>query len=157
MISRIQKVLFNGIVLMMMLWSCDELPCPDSNGVNLNVGFYTFDGRILADTTIDTINYILLNPAEDHYQQELIRVQYFSFPLSMIDDSSTMILLYKDGVSDTITFYYERLLTLESHKCGFDNFFDINDIKASNNRLDSVWIRKDLVEYGEEENIKIYF
>lgn len=157
MISRIQKILFGGIILMMMLWSCDELPCPDSNGVNLNLGFYTFDGRILADTTIDTINVILLNHPEDPHSEELTRVQHFSFPLSMIADSSTMILTYKDAVSDTITFYYEKLLTLESHKCGFDNFFDINDIKASNNRLDSVWISKDLVEYGEEENIKIYF
>lgn len=140
-----------------MLWSCDELPCPDSNGVNLNLGFYTFDGRILADTTIDTINVILLNHTEDMFNEKLTRVQHFSFPLSMIADSSTIILIYKDSMSDTITFYYDKLLTLESHKCGFDNFFDINDIKASNNRLDSVWIRKDLVEYGEEENVKVYY
>ena len=144
-------------LLFVLFMSCEELPCEDSNGVQVNLGFYQFDGRSLADTTIDTLTLQLYNEIDTPYTDFYTQIQTLSFPLSQIADTSTVIFMYKDSVFDTLVFHYDKTLLLENHKCGFDYFFEINKITSTSNRMDSVWIRKNLVEYGDEENVKVYF
>ena len=80
-----------------------------------------------------------------------------ALPLSMIVDSSTYIFDFGTKSFDTLTLKYSQYIHLESHECGFVNFYNIESYKITNNQIDSIWIRKDLVEYGDEENIKIYY
>lgn len=145
--------------------ACSELPCSYTNGVQLNAGFYYFNGNTLTDTLIP--NLIMHYGLEDQslysdstksiYTDTLRTVQSLQFPLSMLADSSIVIFEFDTISYDTLIFRYNKTLHLESHKCGFDNFFEITSIEATNNRIDSVWISNNIVDYGEKENIKIYF
>ena len=144
-------------LLFILFMACDELPCEDTNGVQVNLGFYTLNGTSLSDTTIDTLTLQLYNEIDTPYTESYIKTHTLSFPLSQLVDTSTIIFMYKDSVFDTIIFHYDRSLILENHQCGFETFFEINNITTTSNRLDSVWVRKNLVEYGDEENVKIYF
>lgn len=140
-----------------LFMACEELPCDDTNGVQLNLGFYKINKALLADTTIDTITVQLYNVIDTPYTETFYAKQSLNLPLSQLADSSTIIFVYKDSIFDTLIFRYNQSLILENHKCGFATFFELNNITCTSNRLDSVWIRKNLVEYGDEENVKIYF
>lgn len=151
------KILF-WTALALAFLSCDELPCEDSDGAQANLSFFTIERGGLSDTLIDSLTVILLNdetnPYGIFYQASTKKI---SVPLSLMEDTTTMIFRYKDLVADTLIFRYNRFMNLPSHECGFDTFFEINDIATSSNRLDSAWISKSTVEHGEIENVKIYF
>lgn len=138
--------------------ACAELPCSETGGVNLNAGFYSYDGVVLTDTLIPNLIMHFGQEEETIYSDTLKgKVQSIQFPLSMITDSSVVIFEFNNSKSDTLIFHYNTTLHLESHECGFVNFFEITSIDATNNQIDSVWISKNMVEYGDVENIKIYF
>jgi hypothetical protein len=142
----------------LMIYSCDIPPCEDSDGVQMNIGFYHFDEEILKDTLIDSLNIYLLNDSLSLFQVGTHKkTGNVSLPLSMIADSSAFIFQFDSIAYDTLIFRYTSNLKLVSHECGFVFFYTISDCENTTNRIDSVWIRKDLVEYGTEENIKIYF
>jgi hypothetical protein len=126
--------------------------------VKANLGFYHFDGIILRDTLVDSLNVYLKSDSTSLYYNGLNEeTDSIALPLSMNADSSTFIFQFDSLVRDTITFRYKQYLKLVSHECGFVNFFNITGCTTTTHRIDSVWIRKDLVEYGKDENIKIYF
>jgi hypothetical protein len=156
---KLKNQLFFLIVLIIFfICSCDTPPCEDTNGVQVNLGFYHFDGKALKDTLIDSLNIFLKNDSASHFSDGTKKkTGEVALPLSMITDSSTFIFQFDSSVNDTLTFRYTQHLKLVSYECGFVNFFNITSYETTTNRIDSVWIRKDLVEYGNEENIKIYF
>lgn len=147
-----------GLAFMLMFISCEELPCKNTNGVQLNAGFYSYNGVAISDTSFYNLSLILGNDDSTTYTDSLKQItQTISFPLSMVSDSSRVILVYNILEADTLIFYYNKSLHLESHACGFDEFFEITEIKTTTHQLDSIWIRNDLVDYGTEEHIKIYY
>jgi hypothetical protein len=157
-IKKLIQILLGGFILLYTLNACDELPCDYTDGVNVYVGFYQYDGITLADTLIDSLVVYLMNDPESSYTDSMDDdTQSISFPLSMINDTSTVILKIGSFSADTIIFYYNKSLNLLSHTCGFVNFFEITNINTTNNQLDSIWIRDELINYDDDENIKIYF
>ena len=155
---RKNRIFFLLTFIVMVIYSCDAPPCEDSDGVKLNIGFYHFDGKALQDTLIDSLNITLQNDSTTLFWNGIKqKIGSIALPLSMIADSSSFVFQFDSLAYDTITFQYTQYLKLESHECGFVNFFNITGCKTTTNRIDSIWIRKDLVEYGTEENIKIYF
>jgi len=156
--NRKNKFLFLITLIIIFIYSCDAPPCEDSNGVLLNIGFYHFNGTSLKDTLIDSLNITLKNDSATLFLNGTKKkTGNVALPLSMIADSSTFIFQFDSVAYDTLTIRYNQYLKLVSHQCGFVNFFNITSYENTTNRIDSVWIRKDLVEYGTEENIKIYF
>jgi len=146
-------------LLLGYLFSCETPPpCEDANGVQANLGFYYYSETTLNDTLIDSLVVYALN--EDlvlFFDGTQTRNQTIALPLSMISDTSIFIFQFgKDG-TDTLEFRYTQYTKLISHECGFVNYFDISEIITTHNLIDSVWVRKELVEYGDEENVKIYF
>lgn len=138
--------------------ACSELPCSNTNGVQLNAGFYKYDGITLTDTLIPKLIMHFGLEDESIYSDTLSgSTQTIQFPLSMLADSSIVIFEFDTIHYDTLIFHYNKTLHLESHKCGFDDFFEITSIDATKNRIDSVWISNNIVDYGDKENIKIYF
>ncbi|MFA9389131.1 MAG: DUF6452 family protein [Prolixibacteraceae bacterium] len=147
-----------GVALALILVACEELPCDDVDGVQLNAGFYSYDGVTLSDSAISKL--ILHFGLEENtiYSDTLSgSTTSVQFPFSMIADSSIVIFEFNEIDYDTLVFHYTKTLHLESHKCGFVHYFEITSIDATNHQIDSVWIWKNIVEYGDEENIKIYF
>lgn len=139
--------------------SCEELPCTELDGVNVNASFYTYDGVSLADTVIR--NLIIHYGLEEQriYSDTLLgkSENTISFPLSMLDDSSIVIFEFDYTTFDTLIFHYNKYLHLESHKCGFVEFFELTDVEERTSLIDSVWISNSNILYGDKENIKIYF
>jgi hypothetical protein len=150
------RIFFLIALAITFIYSCETPRCEDSDGVKANIGFYHFDGKALQDTLIDSLDIYLKNDSATHFLEET-KIGSVSLPLSMIADSSTFIFKYGSASSDTITFRYTQYMKLVSHACGFVNYFNIISYETTTNQIDSIWIRKDLVEYGTEENIKIYF
>lgn len=146
------------IIIIVAVSSCTADPCEYPDGVRANIGFYTFDGKSLQDTLIDSLKVYLLNDSLTvFYDGKSKEIKTIALPLSMISDTSSFIMEFESGIKDTLTFVYTQYLKLVSHECGFVNYYNITNYEVSNNLIDSLWIRKDLVEYGNEENIKIYF
>ena len=133
------------------------LPCLEYDGVQLNSGFYKIENAIVQDTTIDSLIVYPLNSETAYYNGIARRPSGLSFPLQVDNDTTSYVLNLDSLVYDTITFIYTRELVLESHECGFETFFHLQELRYTCNRIDSVWIRKELVEYGEVENVKISF
>jgi hypothetical protein len=156
--SRKSLAFFLTSLIIIFLCSCEPPPCADSNGVKVNIGFYHFNGISLKDTLIDSLNITLKNDSATLFFNGIkTKAGSVALPLSMNADSSSFILQFDSVAYDTLTIRYSHYLKLVSHQCGFVDFFDITSYKNTTNRIDSLWIRKDLVEYGTEENIKIYF
>jgi len=155
------KKIFNFLfwpALFAAFFSCDELPCEDEDGVQANLTFHTIERGGLSDTLIDSLTIILLTdtlPNQGFFYQS--KTNNVKFPLSIHSDTTSVVFLYKDSIADTINFHYDRYMNLPSHACGFTTFFDISEVKTSSNKLDSAWVSKNIVEYGELENVKIYF
>ncbi len=145
-------------VTLFFVTACDELPCPNESGIQVNMGFYLIENNIISDLFIDSLTIEYLNPNNENVSEFLGRQrQFIEIPLSITSDTSTFVLKFKDDIADTILIKSDRTVKLISHQCGFDTFFDINEIQTSSNKLDSVWLRRDVVDYADFENIKIYF
>ena len=152
------KYFFRLIIILLAISSCTADPCEYPDGVRTNIGFYTYDGRTLQDTLFDSLKVYLLNDSSAlFYDGTSEKINKITLPLSMISDTSSFVMEFESGIRDTLTLVYTQYLKLVSHECGFVNYYNITNYEASNNLIDSLWIRKDLVEYGNEENIKIYF
>lgn len=157
-LRSIYKLIIFAIFLGVLSSSCEELPCEYPDGVQLHAGFYTSTGVAISDTLIGDFNLVLLNNTDNPYSEDYpTAIESISFPFAVTEDTSTVIITFENLEKDTITFRYNRTLALKSHPCGFDTFFEITEIVNTNNQIDSIWIKKDIVEYGSEENIKIYF
>ena len=147
------------LVLLVGLFSCETPPpCDDANGVQVNLGFYSYQGTTLKDTLIDSLVIFAIDNQPVLYSDGTgLKKSSQPLNLSMLSDTSVFIFQFGTDATDTIEFYYTQYTRLVSHECGFVNFYDLTGIKTTNNLIDSVWVRKDLVEFGDEENVKIYF
>ncbi|HKM93276.1 MAG TPA: DUF6452 family protein [Prolixibacteraceae bacterium] len=160
MLFKETKILSRFIVLLLIagFFSCDELPCEYPDGVNLVAGFFKYNETNIVAMPLDSFSVIILNdsipPYEDFYKNKQNTIQ---FPLSILSDTSVVVLKYNDGICDTLNFYYSRSLVLINHQCGFDTFFDIDTVIHTYYKIESVWLSKSLVDYSNAENIKIYF
>jgi hypothetical protein len=141
------------------LFSCEAPPpCADANGVQANLGFYHYAETSLNDTLIDSlVVYTIKDKKTPYYDGTKTKVDTIALPLSMLNDTSVYIFHFGTDGTDTLEFYYTQYTRLVTHECGFINFYNLTGIKTTHNLIDSVWIRKELVEYGNEENVKIYF
>jgi hypothetical protein len=154
--NRFYLLLFS---LLGYLFSCQTPPpCEDANGVHANLGFYYYSGATLNDTLIDSLVVYALDEDLTFFFNGLnTKNKSIALPFSMLKDTSIFIFEFGTDGTDTIEFRYTQYTKLISHECGFVNFCDILEIITTHNLIDSVWVRKELVEYGDEENVKIYF
>lgn len=155
-----RNLLFYSFIglLLASVFACAPTPCDDANGVQVNLGFYLYDGVQLTDTLIDSLVVYTMNDLETpYYDGTKTKISSIALPLSMISDTSAFVFQFDSLHIDTIEFYYTQYTRLVSHECGFVNFYNITNVTTTLNLIDSVWVRKNLVEYGDEENVKIYF
>jgi hypothetical protein len=150
-------VIIGLATIMIGMLSCEELPCPGDQAVMAKIGFYEIDGSIINDFFIDSFNVEYLNSGSSYIDTFFTERNSIDIPLSINSDSTTIVIKYKNTTTDTLLLKSERTLKLISHECGFDTFFEINELETTQNQLDSAWLRRDIVDYAELENIKIYY
>ncbi|HNW50253.1 MAG TPA: DUF6452 family protein [Prolixibacteraceae bacterium] len=156
--NRKSRILFLLWCAVIFFNSCTNPPCENTAGVKVNLGFYHFNGKTLKDTLIDSLSIYLVNGSSTLYRNGTEgEIDTISLPLSIVNDSSAFVFQFRSKERDTLTFRYTQYLKLVSHECGFVTYYNITGCETTRHQIDSVWVRKDLVEYGDDENIKIYF
>ena len=152
-----KNFLFLFIVFIFFVMACSKPPCEESGSVQLNANFYRNDNNTVKDTLVDSVSLVLgIGLDTVVYEENSAKTKSLSFPLSMNSDTSTVVVVFDQEVADTLTFVVKRDLRMVSHECGFVYYFEIETVETTNNRIKSVWVSKELVEYGTKENIKIY-
>ena len=135
---------------------CESPGCLQGE-IECHLGFYHNNGSNIVDTLIDsTIVYPILHPDEllVTYSE---KSQGFSTILNNNSDTTSFIIYYDSIAYDTLHLVYERELNMISHDCGFAHFFRLKEVINTTNRMDSIWIAHELVNYDNEEHIKLYY
>ncbi len=164
MIKKTQQY-FIFIILLSSFWAaCDKErdPCLQPKTVSIRIGTYQ-----PADTGVTVIDSLLPHPiwtaVDDTFKSILFpeKTAKFSLLLSTISDSCQYIMQPDSAILsfDTITFYYARKLQFLSNACGYSYFFLLNDIKYTQNNIDSLIINNPDVNSSANtpEHVQIYF
>lgn len=158
--TRFIRALFYSVILVLITinTACEELPCPNNNGIQVNMGIYKIENNRINEYPIDSfrIEYLFVTDTTytEYYKQN---TQTISLPLSQLSDTSGFVIKYKNSLHDTIMFISERTVKLISHECGFDTFFELKNINTTSNFLDSAWIKRETIDYESRENVLLYF
>jgi hypothetical protein len=150
--KTLSLVFFVSLGLML---ACSKPPCEVNGDVQLNASFYRNVNNSVKDTLVDSVA-LVLGLQLDTVYFETNKTKSLSFPLNINSDTTTVVVTFDQKVSDTITFVVKRDLKMISHECGFAYYFEIQKVESTTNRIKSIWVSKELVEYGTKENIKIY-
>lgn len=147
------------LLIILAFIACEIVPCSDSDGVQLNAGFYASNGLSVSDTSIKILRPYALIQSDTVFLEDMLSSDYqmVFLPFSKTSDTSCFVFSFDSLGCDTLMFIYTKTLKLESHECGFDFFYNLTGASTTTHVIDSVWIRKANVEYGEEENLKIFF
>lgn len=150
---------FSIFVSFAYLLSCQSaLPCDDANGVQANLSFCYYSGTVLSDTLIDSlVVYALTDEPTLYFDGTDSEDSTIALPLSMLSDTSVYIFQFGKEGTDTLQFCYTQYTNMVSIECGFVNFCNLTALNTTHHLIDSIWISKELVEFGDEENVKIYF
>lgn len=155
---RFVKKITNVLILpcLLAVFACQTVPPCEYGDVLMYGGFHTVNQFGVKDTLVDSVS-VYLHSASDvlYYQNESSKI--VSLPLSMQQDSSVFIFVFDEKVADTLVIKHSSELKLVSHECGFISFYTLTDAYTTTHRIDSVRIRKDLVNYDVQENIRLHF
>jgi hypothetical protein len=148
-----QITAFMGVLLMA---ACQTAPPCEYDEVTLKANFYKVDKSVLKDTTFAALTvYIGADTLEPLFKNKAVKA--VQLPLSMQADSSVFLFKFDSISFDTLIIKHTFDLKLVSHECGFVGFFDIQEATSSKNKIDSIRIPNNLVDYGLQENIRIHF
>lgn len=139
-----------------MLTACDSFDCSLNNTVGCTVGFYDERGDAvrLSDTLMVTAvgtDSVLFNRGVNKHELTL--------PLSYYRDCDSLVLTVWGEdylVRDTLMVSKTNVENFESLDCPVNMFHRITNARVSGTFIDSVKVVLPEVEYGEDENIKIY-
>ncbi len=132
----------------------DEL-CEDLTDNPLRIGFYSEQNGEIIPESVDSLSVKGLSKDELLYDNQF-NVGRIEVPLDVSVDSCGFVLTFPEN-TDTLMLYYERNLSLVSIECGFVTFFEITDVKSTNNTIQSFLIEESNVTNINEEHIHIFF
>lgn len=155
---KILKHTFGLIGLSILAFvACDPGPCPDSDGVTLNGGFYTATTYSVTDTLIDSLVILTDMVVDSVIYSNMGSTGTVELPLNANSTQTTLFFGYDSLYFDTITVFYEAELIMDNYQCGFTYFYNIDKIETTNYNIDSIRLNYRNIEYGETEHIKIFF
>ncbi|MBN1599864.1 MAG: hypothetical protein JW894_16330 [Bacteroidales bacterium] len=153
-------------LVMIIACNTDEV-CDENTITNVVASFYTTVDNRVVDTTAMVTSIIAVNDSMSILYESEDAVQSVSFPLNNSLDSCAVIMdftLY-DTIpkpdtlyfTDTLTFFYNIELIMESIECGFVHYFHLQSINWTDNFIEDVEIVNPAVTTREYENIKILY
>lgn len=151
--KRISIILITVVAL---LTACDSFDCSLNNTVMLNIGFYNGHGD--AVRVADTLTVTALGTDSVLFNRGVNRHDV-ALPMSYYKDCDTLVLTISgDGyeMRDTLMVSKTNVENFESLDCPVNMFHTITDARAKGFFIDSVKITLPNIEYGDDENIKVY-
>lgn len=144
------------IGVLALLTACDSFDCSLNNTVACYIGFYNGQGQAIALT--DTLSVTAVGTDSVLFNRGVNRHDV-SVPLSYYKDCDTLVLtIWGDEymLRDTLMVEKTNVENFEGIDCPVNMYHKITDVRTSGVVIDSVKIALPNVEYGEDENIKVY-
>ena len=147
-----------------VLFSCtNQDVCEDAASIPVRVGFYQTDPESEEPLSyaIDSVSVSGINNDSLIYDNAL-NVGRVEMPLDPSRDSCGFVIVFPPvenldlPLRDTLWFFYERKPNLISTECGFVNFYEIDELKYTTHRIDTMEIENTSVTNGLDEHIKAF-
>lgn len=156
-----KKILIILICVLTLLTACDSFDCSINNTVALTMGFYDAEGNEVR--LVDTLSVTAVGTDSVLFNRGVNRHDV-SVPMSYYKDCDTLVLTLtgKDELGneyllrDTLRVWKTNVENFESLDCPVNMYHTIIAAEATGTFIDSVAIALPKVEYGEDENIKVY-
>ncbi len=146
------RTVFLLIVLSLATGCTEDNLCEDIINNPLRIGFYVTENGEPVPGTLDSLSVIGLERKDSIYANQ-VNVGQVEIPLDQSRDYCGFLFVFPHH-NDTLKIDYERNLSLVSIECGFATFFEINDLKITNNRIQSHIIEEYNVTNVNEEHIR---
>lgn len=138
----------------MLLFACTSEACLEQTESYLKASLYSYSTkRILAPDSLT-----VRGPGMDttFIYNKSRKISLMKLPLRADSETTTFVVTIND-ISDTVAIRHTSYPHLISRECGYTWYHDIEPPSWSNNAIDSVWLRFDVVTNNDEENIRIYY
>lgn len=164
--------LFLVFVFITIIAACTQqrTPCYEPKIVPVTMGGYRMQDTIAVDTSMpDPLFYCLDTPIQQ--VRSATKPNSYYPILSPFSDSTRWVLVPDIKTTDdsadtqtpvefwdTITLYHSRRAEFISNACGYVFYYDLKDVKATRNTIDSIiLLNKSVDNNANTEHIKIFF
>lgn len=141
--------------------SCDSgYDCSLENIAYNHIGFYITNeyGGDVSYTHPDAITVSLMVNGRDSIVVNHIQgTKQLTLPMSYTQECDTVILSYSNDVTDTLYVRHSNIPFYQSMECGVIMHHKLLGTSHTDNFIDSVAITNADINFGNNENIKIYF
>ena len=151
-----RRLFFIPIVCLVfaLLVSCGNSECVLTNTSYTVFGFYNQEGLAVSMSGTVTVtaagtDSVLINQESNPSQ--------FQLPLSYTNLVDTFVVKYTELMVDSIFVTHENVPHFLSMDCGTGMYHNLQEVRSTNNAIDSIKIVNSEVTYNATENIKIYF
>lgn len=134
--------------------SCSNTDCVITNTSYTNFMFYNERGQTIAlsgtiSVTAAGTDSILVNKETNP--------KSFQLPLSYTNAEDTFIVHYTEKMVDSIFVKHANIPHFISMDCGTGMYHYIEEVRCTNNAIDSIQVINPEVTYDAKENIKVYY
>ena len=140
---------------LMILLSCEKQECTQSFSSEVQGNFWRRDSLGIEQKLELNVFTAYGLGKEDDRLYNTQQVEVFRLPLSP-DFEERSFVVASDSVIDTLTFRYTSRLNLINTICGFIPNYTIEDVKTTNNFIETIRLENDDVNTDEKNNIKVY-
>ncbi len=155
------KLLLFGLFLCSTIgWAliaCGETDCSLSGRPSPVFNFMNKD--TLKAKSLDSLTVIALNTVQGDsiILNDSKKVSTATLPLSYVDTETIMVFQYSNILSDTLWITHANIPHFLSMDCGTTMYHQINEVKHTSYRIDSIAIINPEVDINEKENIRIFY
>lgn len=146
------------MLIIFLIPSCEsgEGVCTKDVISRVNAGFYVRDSIGERDTLLNNFTFFGALRPDSLIYDSAANVQKIVFPLPHSTEEYTAFVLSADTLTCTINIYHTPSLVLVSYACGFTTNHNIYRVSYDIMLIDTVSIINPLVDFSDEENLKIY-
>lgn len=155
-------VAFAAVIVMAVVWSCNNTGCLDNQNSLPLAGFYAYpSGRQLSISTVEIGG--VGAPNDSLLCTSGTAISQIYLPFRSDRTSTSFYIVYTDSalvahnVCDTMTYVYDSYPYLASEDCGAMYRYRITSVSYTRNVVDSIAVTDSLITNAEAERIRIYF
>ncbi len=142
----------------------ERSPCLDASSSVVRAGAYrrADTGTAAFDSALRAPLFIAVtNLTDSNIFVQTSGTNKFTFLLSNQSDTTKWVLrpdTAQIAVQDTITFIYQRQLHFINNACGYNYYYNLQQVRSTHNAIDSIQLTNpDVTSNASVEHIKIFF
>ncbi len=141
-------------LFVILIQACEDKPCNRTMESLTGVEFYSLDvNNAKTDTIIPYLAVYAPEQTDTMFADSTLR----SMKLNLNPEKDETILIFSFGSAyDTIVFEYAREFRLVSQDCGFQSIFNIKNVTATKNAIDSLSLIDPIVDIDDKTHLEIF-